>query len=483
MIDFKKEIDQWGPVDAKVLYFSFWLEPTAFGAYKRWGAKWPEIVGVLKNERLTFYWEKEAMNTGGFEVIEKIFMNSGKRRDLWRTYENIVGKLQSEADKIDRTIKNKNNDFSAIQPFAVHWTDLFKEAWETGIMPELANFGAPAYLEKKLKPYVPLKEMHNVLEALLAPEDLSLHQQSEKELLELVLNNKSGAPEEIFEDYSKKWHWVENSYYETKKLSLEYFLAKIRNLKNGDAKEKLAEIESYLKSVKLKKKDIYARFKLPDEIQKLSSVLAHSIWWQDHRKGLAWWGSDTIDKFSRLAERELNVSFENILMYTASEWTEMFRNRKIVPEEIINERKKLTVFDCTPEGVFEYHGKKAEEIRNSLITKDSSPSDAEVKELKGIAVSSGKATGKVRILLSPRNDNMKNGEVLVAPMTSPDYIIAMRKASAIVTDVGGLMSHAAIVSRELGIPCIVGTKIATKVLKDGDLVEVDAERGMITIIN
>ena len=74
---------------------------------------------------------------------------------------------------------------------------------------------------------------------------------------------------------------------------------------------------------------------------------------------------------------------------------------------------------------------------------------------------------------------MKDGEILVAPMTSPDYIVAMRKASAIVTDVGGLMSHAAIISRELGIPCIVGTKIATQVLKDGDLVEVDANKGII----
>lgn len=67
-------------------------------------------------------------------------------------------------------------------------------------------------------------------------------------------------------------------------------------------------------------------------------------------------------------------------------------------------------------------------------------------------------------------------------MTSPDYILAMRLASGIITDVGGLMSHAAIVSRELGIPCIVGTKIATKVLKDGDEVEVDADNGVVKII-
>jgi pyruvate,water dikinase len=64
-------------------------------------------------------------------------------------------------------------------------------------------------------------------------------------------------------------------------------------------------------------------------------------------------------------------------------------------------------------------------------------------------------------------------------MTSPDYISAMNLAGAIVTDEGGLLSHAAIVSRELGKPCIVGTKVATRVFKNRDLVEVDANKGIV----
>lgn len=71
---------------------------------------------------------------------------------------------------------------------------------------------------------------------------------------------------------------------------------------------------------------------------------------------------------------------------------------------------------------------------------------------------------------------------MVCVMTLPDYVSAMKLAKAIITDEGGITCHAAIISRELGIPCIVGTKIATKILKDGDLVEVDADRGIIKII-
>ena len=64
-------------------------------------------------------------------------------------------------------------------------------------------------------------------------------------------------------------------------------------------------------------------------------------------------------------------------------------------------------------------------------------------------------------------------------MTRPELVPAMKKAAAIVTDEGGLTSHAAIVSRELGIPCVVGTKISTKIFKDGDLVEVNANHGSV----
>lgn len=100
--------------------------------------------------------------------------------------------------------------------------------------------------------------------------------------------------------------------------------------------------------------------------------------------------------------------------------------------------------------------------------------------LHGAAASPGIGTGIVRILKSPKEiEKVKEGDVLVAPMTSPDYVPAMKKAAAIITDQGGLTSHAAIVSRELGVPCVVGTKEATTKLKDGSIVTVDGGKGAI----
>ena len=100
--------------------------------------------------------------------------------------------------------------------------------------------------------------------------------------------------------------------------------------------------------------------------------------------------------------------------------------------------------------------------------------------LQGIAASPGTVSGSVRIIKSAKEINkVKKGDVLVAEMTNPDFVPAMKRAAAIVTDHGGRTSHAAIVSRELGIPCIVGTQDATRMLKTGEIITVDGAEGVV----
>ena len=100
--------------------------------------------------------------------------------------------------------------------------------------------------------------------------------------------------------------------------------------------------------------------------------------------------------------------------------------------------------------------------------------------LRGQTASAGHASGPVRIIMSARElSKIAAGDILVTGMTNPDMVPAMQKAAAIVTDAGGMTSHAAIVSREIGIPCIVGTERATKLLRDGMRVTVDAAAGVV----
>lgn len=105
------------------------------------------------------------------------------------------------------------------------------------------------------------------------------------------------------------------------------------------------------------------------------------------------------------------------------------------------------------------------------------------KGVKGRPACLGIVTGTVKIVRKISElEKVKKGDVLVARMTTPDYMLAIRNAAAIVTDEGGVTCHAAIVSREFNLPCIVGTKTATQVLSDGDVVEVNANEGIVRVI-
>lgn len=117
--------------------------------------------------------------------------------------------------------------------------------------------------------------------------------------------------------------------------------------------------------------------------------------------------------------------------------------------------------------------------KKSILAEIKEPS----KEIKGMIACKGIISGIVKIILKASEQNKINeGDILVTSMTTPDFMPAMKKAVAFVTDEGGITCHAAIVAREMGKPCIIGTKIATKILKDGDFIKVDANQGFIQIL-
>lgn len=111
---------------------------------------------------------------------------------------------------------------------------------------------------------------------------------------------------------------------------------------------------------------------------------------------------------------------------------------------------------------------------------------AQSDELRGTVACRGKATGRVRVVAGPDSPSARvfeAGDILVTSMTRPEFVPLMKLCAAIITDEGGITSHAAIVSRELRKPCIIGTKHATEVLHDGDMVEVDADKGIVRKLN
>lgn len=117
-------------------------------------------------------------------------------------------------------------------------------------------------------------------------------------------------------------------------------------------------------------------------------------------------------------------------------------------------------------------GEKSAKVEEQVL-------DTRKDQLKGQSAFSGKVKGRVRIVHSPDEHDLKHGEILVTGMTRPEFLPLVEIASGIITDAGGILCHAAITAREMKKPCIVGTVNATKVLMTGDMVELDAETGII----
>jgi phosphohistidine swiveling domain-containing protein len=125
---------------------------------------------------------------------------------------------------------------------------------------------------------------------------------------------------------------------------------------------------------------------------------------------------------------------------------------------------------------FVYEGKGTYSTREILEEE----SHAGITETKGLVAFKGKVKGIAKVVyLVNELEKVKKGDILVTQMTFPNFIAAMQRAAAFVTDEGGITCHAAIVAREMRKPCIIGTKIATKIFKDGDLIEVDAYNGIV----
>lgn len=153
---------------------------------------------------------------------------------------------------------------------------------------------------------------------------------------------------------------------------------------------------------------------------------------------------------------------------------------KISKELVDNRKKGFAVYLDSRKNLVCVHG---DGIQKMLKMFRLLGDEEKIKDINGRVASKGTASGKVVIVKGVKDlAKVREGDILVAVTTHPDYVSAMKKAAAIVTDEGGITSHAAIVSREFGIPCIVGTKSATHLLNDGDRIEVDAIEGRVKIL-
>lgn len=354
----------------------------------------------------------------------------------------------------------------------------------------------------------------NILTVMLKQDEITLLEEEEKDLLNIALKVKGDKRlVEFFSQHEEVvlrelFYSAKNIYNMLKAHQLNYdFLACSENFDVFDLKyymKRLQEMikrseneiykqiaETYPDKERMKKdrEDLIKKYNLSNELVHIigvARIYSHQrmmirLFWS---KGIRVWG-----KMLREFARKINISEVDIQYYTREEINNYFamkenenkNGKEKIPLAELEERKKpciYAIFDRQKPVLFK--GEEAKLIYNKYL-KD------EIKDnaiLKGTIANKGIKVGKVKLLAHGENMvtqiyEMEKGDILVTGNTRPDMMLALEKASAVVTDEGGICSHAAIVSRELGIPCIIGTVRATKMFKDGDIIEVDANNGIV----
>jgi len=308
------------------------------------------------------------------------------------------------------------------------------------------------------------KNINEFIGVILAP----YKKASPAKLIEIAATWKKLSAIEKEKIY-KKFRWLPCMDIHNKPWIKEEFFAYIKNLKDPIKKDVL----SYSQLVK--------KIKFTAQEKNIINIAKRLVYLKDLKDDFRRQGTFyTQPLFYQIAER-IGGSVDDVSYLLQEEVEDLLGKNKKLPKIIVRERKKgfVIYYDSTKK----IRCQSGNDI-DIMIKKFSLAFEKEfMQEIKGKSASIGKVKGKVTIVKSVLDlHKVKKGDVLVAITTHPDYVLAMQKAKAIVTDEGGITCHAAIVSRELKKPCIVGTKIATKVLKDGDLVEVNADKGVVKII-
>lgn len=345
--------------------------------------------------------------------------------------------------------------------------------------------GIERYFEQKIREAV---VDENCLEILLAP--VSTQDKERDSALKVAVFIKDhGWDRKAERVLAKHWEdfcWLPLWSIHAKPLSLDYFREEVQNIlaavENPASEIKRLKTEEQKARKKLRKtlKKVKASPALIEEVKLLQEYVCLRVYRKNALCQAHFYYLPLIFEIGRrldLDEEEIKLlSFEEMLAGLTRKFSK--KDLKLLVEK-------------RDEGwaILMRHGKTrtVTGVKNIIETMEQHriiATDSSMRRvIRGTPACRGKATGRIKIVKKVAElSKVEEGDILVTKMTTPDYVMAMHQAAAIVTDEGGITCHAAIVSREFNIPCIIGTRNATQVLSDNDLVEVDAENGVVRVI-
>jgi phosphohistidine swiveling domain-containing protein len=259
----------------------------------------------------------------------------------------------------------------------------------------------------------------------------------------------------------------------------EHYLEQLKNIieKGIDPEKKLFAIEKRNEINKKKKRQLLNQLGFTESELHLINCLNIVGFIKLYRKDLLYKSYYHMHKWLEEVCKRFDLEIKQLRHMIPDEIGAMLLEGKRIDKKILDERIKFYCFILQDDKLRLLYGKEAREFYEKNVEKIEV---SDINELKGECACQGKVTGIIKLIRTVEDmQKMEKGDILISPATNPNLVPAMEKAGAIVTDEGGITCHAAIVSREMGIPCVTGTNIVTKAFKDGDKVEVDATNGIV----
>ncbi len=353
--------------------------------------------------------------------------------------------------------------------------------WKVSICLESSDPWSDIILNQYLKKYGKGHIKPQQIALLCSPKKLSYLQQEKLNRIKVAikLKQKKATKKDIIK-HREKYNWMNTNWAGVNLLSLNYFKKQIYQMAKWPLAKLLKEKNKLLfwqKQHQKKVETLQKKLKLTKEIKVLCGLCSTFSDWREERKMDSMITLIALDKIINEFSKRTKLPKKLLLFLDGQEFTSMeaIKNKK----NELQKRTKTCFYHVAKAGkLMVFTGKEALTLHQLLEN-----SLTHSKTLTGATAYKGKIKGTAKLVVSAKDfKKIKRGDILVTQMTRPEFMPILHKVSAIVTDEGGITCHAAIMSRELKIPCVIGTQTATKMLKNGDLVEVDANQGAIKII-
>ena len=446
----------------------FDLDPILQDHYRHYIYEYHEEYGKM-------YYSVEDLNRLAQKIIVLLRDNKKFLPEAQKKYQKELAWVREQIIPLSNPLLSSCTENELI-PLLQKAQELLRTSAGFAHMIEAFSLTTDVIIKEKLSKYIcDPKQLNEYLSILSAPTTKSFLNEREQDLLDIsLIKNKKEKVQKI-QEHLEQFFWIRNTYAGRVQITP----------KEIEEELKTISVQDYDSNLKHKKEEIIKSLKLDAELVMLLSASEFMTDWQDERKKNILIAIDYMDQLLEEVSRRNKIDIAFLRYLTTPEMDVGFLFKNIDTKSILTQRRKGMIcynyFDGKDEDLIILTGDDFLKIHKYMGTFEKE--QKQIREFNGLSASTGTVVGKVKVCKSLQDINkVQEGDILVASMTRPEYLPAMKKAAAFITDEGGITCHAAIIAREMKKPCIIGTKIATQVLKDGDMVEVKADHGLVIIL-